>query len=70
MLAGYGGYWLCQVLSVFGKVGRERERENEREKSSSSLPLHVQGKKKMHSAVQNSTVPCFFFSFFFWKKYK
>jgi hypothetical protein len=43
-----------------GCVRGVREREKI-EKSSSSLPLHVQGKKKMHTTVQNSIVPCFFF---------
>jgi hypothetical protein len=43
-----------------GCVRGVREREKIK-KSSSSLPLHVQGKKKMHITVQNSIVLCFFF---------
>jgi hypothetical protein len=59
------GAWLTflfhygdRVKGIWVVLGGVREREKI-EKSSSSLPLHVHGKKKMHTTIQNSIVPCF-----------
>jgi len=36
-------------------------RELEKIENSSSLPLHAQGKKKMHTVIQNNIISCLFF---------
>jgi hypothetical protein len=48
------------MVGVFFMFFEGRGREKSVKKSSSSPVSHVQGKKKTHSAIQNSTVWVFF----------
>jgi hypothetical protein len=58
---------MLRFLGKWEGGGGERERERkkkfckERGKNLLPLPLWVQGRRKIHRAVKNNTIVCFFF---------